>query len=636
LSSKWIDVSIATSKTNNPFRTDVGDVADFFSFNREFLKRNFSPKQEEVMRQVWSYNVEEWNCTKHLIILEIGMKGGKNWILESDACYTLYFLNCLKNKWDYFSKITKRLVPLTEDINFDIGNASAVDEKQARRAFFAKVSGIIKATKDPKGDNWFEKYAKLDVRETFGNMTQEAIEFPADHPGQGKIRLYSFNSAAKAPEGLHYFRFYFDEPSRANSRALYNEAKLVFELGENNTRASFPNRVAKGFAWSYPNDTDWDLIEDLYKRSFRDESTFGMKIETWNFNPSLTKEMLNDAFNNDPITANRIYGCIKPLSRLNFYQPHTFKIEEAINQNIINRVKYRYVINTRAADGKHYKFTGIELLGIEGDKRERCFAMDAGTTKDRFVIVGGYNETIDAKKMELFIGDTMEVITTNKRPVIDVMIVIEAKEGMPVDYLAIGQVITSLITAFPNIKSINSDHYQNEKFRQEILHKGIQAETYFFSNQMQVRIYTMKRWNVWNNNIYICKDVEEGHRLNVGSHIMNLHELWQNEAQRLIKDGFKITHPDDGSKDLEDGVTIVNYDLMQLEAAGAVYMGKRIEDLMDKELDALAVRYMDLKYELIIANTPKEEMNKILAPKLGLSDREIEILRKWVKETYDY
>ena len=200
--------AIITSK-NSDFRPDVGDIADVVSFAQQFLDRWPGDKQKEVLIAINGEKAGNWNTDYHEIVLEIGMKGGKNWILEIDAAYTMYFIECLRNPHDYFSKITGRLLPYTIDKTFDLINVSVVGEDQARRAFFDSVKKALKLTKDPRtGDNWFNRYADLNLE---FDLKKKEIEFPTRTYGAGGIRAMSFNSASSAPEGIHMLKFYTDE-----------------------------------------------------------------------------------------------------------------------------------------------------------------------------------------------------------------------------------------------------------------------------------------------------------------------------------------------------------------------------------------------------------------------------------------
>lgn len=621
----WTDRK-AINKVNiiiSDFRPEVGEIADIISFQREFLQRELSDTQREAYEQVWGTKGGVWDTKYHEIVLLIGMKGGKNFWAEGDVAYACYFISALKDPHEYFSKITKRPVPYTPEKTFDIVNVSSVDEAQARRAFFESVKRILRNTIDPKsGENWFEKFAGLDLREQHGDFNKREVIFPTRGEGIGGIRLLSFNSTATAPEGVHILRFYADELSRADTKASYREAKALLELGLNNTRASFPNRVGKVLEWSYPNNSDYDLTVERYQLSLANKGIFGRKYKTWEFNPSLTREMLQDAYNSDPITAKRVYECEKSIASNNFFQPYADKLDNIVDDNIKNKVKYAIKTVARETNKGISDFTTVELLTIEGDHRKRCFAIDPAKTRDRFVILGGYAETINPLKLEMFIEDKYEVVSTNIKPVVDIMIVIEPIDGKPIDYLTIGNIFAQILRAFPHTISINSDHFQNEKFRQEIIAKGISSETYFFSNSKQMQLYTLLRANVWNDNIVVAQD---SHNIS-GKTITDL--LLQ-EAKALMHLGNKIDHPAWGSKDIADALAILNYDLMQLDRHGTN------EEFTNEKLSMLIEHYFATRLKLINSGEAEgrteDEINEMIRERLNLTSKQFNIILDQIK-----
>jgi len=585
---------------------------------------------------IWGEKGGEWSTKYHEIVLLIGMKGGKNFWSEGDVAYTCYFISCLANPHDYFTKITKSLLSYPLEKTFDLVNVSSVDETQARRAFFESVKKVLKLTKDPVTKaNWFEKYTGLDLRESAGDFKLKEIIFPVKMPGMGGIRLMSFNSAAKAPEGVHILKYYADELSRASTKADYREASALYDLGINNTMASFPNRIGKVIGWSYPNDTNYDVTNERYELSLTSQSIFGMKLKTWEFNPARTQDMFQDAYNTDPVKAKRVFECIKSTSKQNFYQPYVEKIKEAIDYSIENKIKYKLKsIRRKTKDGTEYEFTGIELLDIIADNRFRCFAADPSKIRDRFVIVGGYNETIDPLKYSIFTNDHMDVFTTNVKPIIDIIIVIEPMPGKPVDYVGVGEVVNAIIKNFPNTYSINSDHFQNEKIRQEIIQNGVKSETYFFSNEKQVRLYLKQRANVWGNNISICAD-ETNEGVTIGGSRFKQHELFIHESEHLIYESNKIDHPENGgSKDLTDAVAICVNDLLDLEAKG--YEQSNPDSLSEEKFRQLVDLFMLEKEKLLQQDTPETEIVEIIAKRLRISLTTANNLAKFIQDNFNY
>ena len=159
--------NIRTSK-NTMFRNDCGDLVDVITFQEKFLNRTVGDRQKEAYHAVWGDKVGVWDTTYTQIVLEVGMKGGKNFWAEGDAAFAIYFINHLVDPHKFFTKATKIPIPYTPEKTFDIINGSAVNEEQARRAFFDSIKSVLKLVKDPEDRdkrNWFNKYTKLDLRE---------------------------------------------------------------------------------------------------------------------------------------------------------------------------------------------------------------------------------------------------------------------------------------------------------------------------------------------------------------------------------------------------------------------------------------------------------------------------------------
>lgn len=556
------------------------------------------------------------------------MKGGKNFFAEGDVAYTCYFISCLRDPHDFFTKVTGRTIKYTPEKTFDIVNVSSVDESQARRAFFDSVKKILQGTKDPKsGENWFERYAGLDLREEHGDFTKKEIIFPTEL-GRGGIRLMSFNSTATAPEGVHILRFYADELSRANTKAKHREATALLELGLNNTTASFPNNIGKVLEWSYPNDTDYDLTYERYEASFKQSQIYGRRYSTYEFNPTVKREHFQKRYEADHQKAQRVFECIKHISKQNFFQPYVDKIPEMENPLITGKLAYHRKVIERQTNKGMRAFTTVEVLRIQGDNRRRCFACDPSKVRDRFVILGGYIEPIDTLKMDMFIGDSYEVVSTNVKPVIDIAIVIDPTQSAPIDYIGIGDIFSILIKAFPNTQSINSDHFQNEKLLQEVIQKGVSAETYFFSNQKQIQLYTMLKGNIWNNNIDFYHD---HHALDFANRKMNITQAVIWELQGLIQDGSKIDHPIWGSKDIADALAILNWDLMHLETKGGT---NDIDLLNNEKLYAYTSLYLREKARLKKEKVPLKELNQKLKEILKLTDLQFQRIAEYAFERY--
>lgn len=619
-------LAAVTSNHSGDFKAETGSPVSIFEFLEKMLGRKLSEKQIEAYKALWGEDGKTWSLKHTEIVLLIGMKGGKNFWAEGDVAYLCYFISCLRDPHAYFSKLTKRSIPYTAEKEFDIVNVSSVGSDQARRAFFDSVKKVLKLVRDPHtGEKWFEKYAKLDFGEKSNNFKKNEIKFPARAPGVGGIRLLSFNSRSVAPEGLHILRYYADELSRADSEATHKRASELLELGLNNTCASFPNGVGKTIGWSYPNETDFDLTAERYELSHKEPQIFGRKYSTWEFNPSMTQEMFADRYKSNPTDAKRVYECEKSISKNNFFQPYSYKLDEMPSEGIKNKISYAIKTTSKTTNKSSSEFTTVDITSILGDNKKRCFTCDPSKVRDRFTILGGYPEIIEPFKMEMFIGDSFEVISTNVKPIVDFGIVIEPLPNKPIDYIAMGDLFTQILRAFPNTQSINSDHYQNEKFRQEIIEKGVNSKTYSFSNATQEQLYTMLRANVWNNNLTLFTD---HHKLQFANREMNITEALIFEARTLIKDGKKIDHPVWGSKDIIDSLAILNYDLMNLEVSG---VAEDFDLMSDKRISVYVNRYYSLRPEAVqsgISPTNEKEIKEYVKSNMGLTEYQFNALMR--------
>ena len=263
--------------------------------------------------------------------------------------------------------------------------------------------------------------------------------------------------------------------------------------------------------------------------------------------------------------------------------------------------------------------------------------MDMSEDGDRFVIASGYNETIDETKLEMFVDDKLEIITTNKRPIIDVIIVIDPKKGIPVDQIGVGGILTHILRSFPNIRSANSDRYQSAKLRQELIRKGVASQAYSFSRKQQMEIYTKKRAQVWNNNLAICSTEDyESHLIDDGGKKYSPSALWELEGKNLIKDGTKIDHPDNYSKDVQDVVAILVHDLLQLEVSEGAVMASSIDQLSDEKFMDLCTRYMDELHKMRKGGVPVDERLTKLADELRMNLKDVHKLAQFVAQEYDY
>ena len=603
-----------------------------------------SPGQYELLWTLAGRDPYEWDVQYQQFALGIGQGGGKNtYIIAPFIGYLTYKIANMKNPHGYFSRFYDAAID--RQTKFEISNSSLVTERQAKNVHFAKMSSLIRRcmTQDGKA-NWFEKYAGMDLRASFGDMKDKSIRIPTV-AGCGEIVLHSFDSTPTAPEGLNLIAAIVDEPSRADTQTGYADAQLLWNVIVGNLNTRFARNVGKAIAFSYLNNSEYDFMDTLIKLAEEEKRQnlgsliFATKRASWETNPNIKREdeSVDRAYKNDPSAAKARYECIKGASKEGFYQPHVETVREAFVE-MDSPVEYTYKVterkieNPRTHEVEVKRYIGVDLTTIRGDNRVRCWALDPAEKYDAFVLKGGYVETMDERRDELFIDNREELIVMNRRPVIDVVIVWQPQEGLTVDYLNIGEIMGILLTKFPNSKSANSDKWNMAKLSQEIIARGVSSETLAFGNAQQLRLYTKLRWQFWNAIPRIHYDAK--HTIAKKGVSKTIGEWNVTEHERLLKlNGNKVDHPPDGSKDLADVDAILANDLASIETEN-YSAGQGFHAMTDDKMIALAERFMVERQTLRNANVPAQEHLPRLAKALELTLADASTLQEYVNDTF--
>jgi hypothetical protein len=611
-----------------------------------------SEGQKEILRILAGTDPFEWDTTYQQFNLAIGQGGGKNsYIIAPFTAYTTYRIANMKDPWLYFSRFLEK--PLDHSTKFEMTNSSMVTERQAKNVHFSKMQMLIRRCRvmshnDAPLENWFTKYARLDVRESFGDIQSKSIMIPTQ-PGCGPIVLHSFDSTPSAVEGLHIIYGIVDEGSRADSEASYQSMDLLWKTIIGNINTRFPRGIGKVVNFSYLSTSEYDFtyrkLQEAEEEKKRTDKPviFAVNRTTFEMNPNVKKDdpSIQNAYRNDPTDAMARYEGIKGAAREGFYQPHVHKVRECFFA-MESPVDYEFGVTQRVIENPQTRvkemkqFVKVNLTQVKGDNRIRGWAYDAGVSIDAFILKGGYIETMDVMKDELFIDGKPEIVVMNKRPVIDIVIVWQPHDGMTVDYLNIGEVLGVLLEKFPNSRFGNSDKYNSEKLRQEIMARGVSSETYQFGNTQQVRLYKKLRWMLWSNIPQIINDTH--HSIRKGGFTKTVGEWNLTEHERLLKiNDNKIDHPKDGSKDLADVDAILCNDLANLEVAGT-FMVTGLETMSDKKFLQLVERFIQESFRLRWSIAPSvirlRERHERLANVMGMSVEDIRRLEEYADLHY--
>ena len=636
-------------------RTDFwkdGDPVSVEYFIEKYLGMNPSPGQREVLRELVGTDPYEWSTEYQQYCLAIGQGGGKNsYIIAPCTAYVAYKIANMRDPWLYFSRFTAE--PIDRGTKFEMPNSSMVTERQAKNVHFSKMQEVIRRCMIPeKGQkgtrNWFATFAGMDIRESFGDMLSKSITIPTQ-PGCGSIVMHSFDSTPTAPEGLHIIWAIVDEASRADTEASYKDMDSLWKVYVGNLNTRFPKGIGKVINFSYLSNSEYDFTHSLLLRAEEERkrgekpTIYAVNRSTFEMNPNSNKDdpSIQAAYRTDPTDAKARYEGIKGDSREGFYQPHPEKVPECFF-DMPSPVDYEFGITEREVENpttrakEIRKFVKVNLTRIDGDSRVRGWAFDAGVSGDAFVLKGGYIETMDVMKDEIFISglDKTELVAMNKRPIVDIVIVWQPQKGIVIDYLNIGEVLGKLLDKFPNSRFAYSDHYNNEKLRQEIMSKGVAAETLHFSNAQQMILYTKLRWMFWNNIPQIALDTK--HIITKAGLTKTVGEFNLTEHRRLLKiNANKVDHPQGGSKDLADVDAILCNHLVDLEVT-AQFAASGLETMPDDRKRRLAETFLFERRKCIGGGMDRKLVLKAVANAMKIPLKDADVLEGYADELYPH
>ena len=615
------------------------DAGEFIS---EYIgTKSLSDAQKNVINAIFGDDPENIFFNVSQAILKIGQGGGKNFTVTRIVVYLVYLWCCLEDPHAYFG--------LAHDEPFDVLNYSQVNAQQAKNVFFRTLSNTIRLTKDPfDGQNWFVKHMGMRLKEYgTGDIKESEMVIPNRNKLYGDIRIFALDTSAKSVEGYTIWVTIMDEPSRANSKVKFATAKHQYNTAYTNQQTRFTNPHHRlTLLFSYPEQEVNDLLVLLFDQYSKNPMENSFEVidgvltawfNTWTFNSkdtALKRKQYEVAYIIDPVDADRRWRAIVPPNVFGFFMPHFTKIADCANPILVSPVTVEKVITTRRETVKGIEtdvnYSGLELVNVVGDNRDRFWGADFSTNKDMLTLVGGYaaatEREIDAFTYEVR-DDQGKPVFKNKtidcRPVVDIILVWEIpKPGVVIDYINVEDIFIALFSEyFPNSRALEFDQFNTESIRRKVLESGVgHCEKLGFSNPQQVLLGKLVRYLVWNNAIEYL------------NHPILIREM----TQLLFENNTKIDHPDNGgSKDVWDSLSICVNLIMQYGGKGQRLIldtGANVD--VDAELDKMMVIYDKAFLNFIDTNNRKpndsEEMRQWLmrTMKKKYSIAEVDMMRQ--------
>jgi intein/homing endonuclease len=398
----------------------------------------------------------------------------------------------------------------------------ATTASQGKKTIFRNVVGLLKNSKS--------KYFKKLEDEGRLFVGKEEVSFE-----EKLLYIYSGNSQSGAQVGGTVKALIMDEVARFKDKdGKSNAIELWTNLGISTTTFGREARlVGISSAWF-----EWDAIEQLYEKTKTDTAALGIKSRSWDLNPihaARDNPIVASYYNSDPVQAALEYEGVRPAAVDAFLNSdevkHAFKgrsiifvtkYEDELDPIIVDDISKLYKLVKLKID--HIKSTGVESLVCH---------LDPAINNDAYAMALGHND-LDNEGRQI--------------AVIDSFLVWEPTYNTQVSIANVQDIILEIHSEIP-IRKLTADHYNSAETIQRLRQHGIVAETTFFSNRLQLSMYSLLRQLLHERRIILPYDSPWTP--------LALSELCK---VQLIR-GIKIDHEPSGSKDLSDAIAGVCWTL---------------------------------------------------------------------------
>jgi len=204
-----------------------------------------------------------------------------------------------------------------------------------------------------------------------------------------------------------------------------------------------------------------DKICELVRQSKHSKKLLGLHKPTWEMNPNITRESLQEDYDRDPIIAERDFGAAPPLSACPFIN-NKESIINCMKERGRNFVSYNFY-TYKSSEGKHFRYAIVD--NIKASDTRSCLAFDAGLTNNSFSIACGSLQTWEVQGREIEI------------PCIDLLVEINPAPGIPLHYSKIFEGVLNPIIEKRNVSVFLADRWNSTKILQdaEMMHESVEV-----------------------------------------------------------------------------------------------------------------------------------------------------------------
>ena len=188
-----------------------------------------------------------------------------------------------------------------------------------------------------------------------------------------------------------------------------------------------------------------DKIMELVNKAKISKKIFAFHRPTWEMNPDITREDLEDEYRKDYVAADRDYGASPPLANSPLIS-NIDMVEQCctVVTNKMENLKYRQHKNKRDEPSRY------AIADIKAINTPTLLALDAGVVNNSFACV------------------VMSIDKTTKFCSVRTMIELQSKQGVPLNFSLIYKNIICPLIKLQNVQLVTTDRWQNLKLLSDI------------------------------------------------------------------------------------------------------------------------------------------------------------------------
>lgn len=343
-----------------------------------------------------------------------GQRSGKSLLVTMLSAYVLHYYLKVQNPALYFDQL-----PNTVFHGTFVGLTYGGAKELLYDPFYELIAN----------STWFQEYHEL-LRHAEGKLGEEVYKFKDTflHYRHRNLMVYPQGPNKRSLRGRTRFLGgideigWFDSSSKEliklSAGEIYKSMNNSFETLRIESRAlrkkGLVNIPKPMFLNISSPSSQVDMITQLFKRSLNSRRIYGFRAPTWEFNPKIAFDDLQEEFSNDPVGAWRDFGCEPALSKSPFISDISI-LAPTIKRLVNNSCDIKPEVQ-KSKNGRKM-LTGRLKWNNRDNAIPKLMALDAGQVSNSFALTVAHNEIADNGEVTTIFDLMNEIIPSKKTPV---------------------------------------------------------------------------------------------------------------------------------------------------------------------------------------------------------------------------